>query len=777
MLAKTILKQLMTYTLVVFLVLLPSSCGTDSNNENNDNNDNVLPDTNIPNGTPQTGILSFKTATGEFAIQRITYSTPSTKAAKEEKTTDDNGTFTYNSGEQVTFIIAGKSYTVTGQEKLSQQQLSLNNADTTNHLALLFLNFDDDDNTANGIQLKAEASNLDPSLASDAFQRQLYKATGKTPKRLFTPSLGINLEAPQAEADSAGQAMPFVDIFRTARPFLELSNNNGTEIEVSSEGWPTKITPSSATARTKILQGIPQKGIPDGIYTLLYEGENTIGLSGMVIDNVAPLPSNLNSKGHLLTLKLLDSANTEANSINLIVSGNTIRNIRLVMPGGTCKHNSTGNYQHFIHVNSQADCPTSTTYVSFVSRLLANRNEIIFNPAYLRLLSNFKVIRMMNFMEASPGISACRNNQGIIDNACVAAVTLWDDRAKLSDASWGGSGRTPMKNRKGVPVEVLVELANQLHADPWFTMPHYVDDLYVHKFAEYTLNHLNAALKPYIEYSNETWNSGFIGFHYMQAKGLEIAGFDTIPVEYQREGSSRNGKYFARLRYYSQRAVEIFKIWESSFGNKLVRVIGTSQGDTVLSEQLLQFQEAPNHVDALAVAPYFFGCIDNQGSCSNAPKVLSTASSVDDIFDIIDQPFPTDPSALDATLVKIERQTQIAQREGVQLIAYEGGQHLTIMGALGSLSETEKDNFRTLFQAANRDPRMKQRYQKLLTGWKSYSNKKTTLFTLYTLPQTYYRFGNWGIKEHLGKSRRESPKFDAVMDFQEEQGTCWWDNC
>jgi len=773
MLAKTILKHLMAYTLVVFLAFLPSSCGTDSN----DNNDILLPDTNIPAGTPQTGTLNFKTATNEVPIQSIAYSAPSTKVAKEEKTTDSNGTFTYNTGEQVTFIIAGKSYTVTGQETLSQQQLALNNADIANHLALLLLNFDVDNNTTNGIQLTAEANNIDPSLSSNMFQQQLYKITGKTPKRLFTPSLGINLEAPQAEADSAGQAMPFVDIFRTARPFLELSNNNGTEIEVSSEGWPTKITPNSATARTKILQGIPQKGVPDGIYTLLYEGDDTIGLSGMVIDKVAPLPSNLNSQGRLLTLKLLDSANTEVNSINLTVSGNNIRNIRLVMPGGTCKHNSTGNYQHFIHVNNQNDCPTETTYVSFASRLLINRNEIIFNPAYLRLLSNFKVIRMMNFMEASPGISACRDAQGIIDNTCITAITSWDDRAKLSDASWGGSGRTPMKNRKGVPVEVLVELANQLHADPWFNIPHYADDTYVHKFAEYTLNHLDAALKPYIEYSNETWNSGFIGFHYMQAKGLEIDGFDTIPAVYQREGSSRNGNYFARLRYYSKRAVEIFKVWESSFGSKLVRVMGTSQGDTVLSEQLLQFQDAPNHVDALAVAPYFFGCIDNQGSCSNAPKVLSTARSVDDIFDIIDQPFPTDPSALDATLIKIERQTRIAEREGVQLIAYEGGQHLTIMGVLGSLSETEKNNFRALFQAANRDPRMKQRYQKLLTGWKNYSDKKTTLFTLYTLPQTYYRFGNWGIKEHLGKSRNESPKFDAVMDFQEAQGACWWDNC
>jgi hypothetical protein len=72
---------------------------------------------------------------------------------------------------------------------------------------------------------------------------------------------------------------------------------------------------------------------------------------------------------------------------------------------------------------------------------------------------------------------------------------------------------------------------------------------------------------------------------------------------------------------------------------------------------------------------------------------------------------------------------------------------------------------------------MKQRYIRFLNAWKNLSNEGTTLFTLYTMPQSYYRYGNFGIKEHLNKPRTDSPKFDGAMSFQETVKTCWWDGC
>jgi hypothetical protein len=640
---------------------------------------------------------------------------------------------------------------------------------------LLLLNFDVDGNPENGIHLSNNVINVNPALSESEFMKQLYKKIGHIPKAMFEPLLGINTEAAQGEADTVGQPMPFVDIFRTARPFQELST---TAYDVN--GWPTK-----GNARTKLLQGLKKDAIPDGKYTLLYEGKGNVGFGrGGIIVSTAPLPPDLRAngyKGNVLTFKAKRSTNTEANVINLIISNidetDPVKNIRIIMPGGTCK-DSNDNFNHFIRVETEEECPANTTYVSFVDRLKNNRNAIIFNPDYLSLLKNFKVVRMMNLMEASPGRVFCtvvKNGVSIIDNECVKEKTLWQDRAKLNNAVWGGSSRTSHRQHKGVPVEVLIALANQTGTDPWFNIPHSADDHYVSKFAELVLNNLNSQRKVYIEYSNEIWNSGFLGFHYMSIRGVEEGLDENIPEAFN--GTNRDENYFARLRFYSKRAVEIFNIWSNQFASndRLIRVLGTSQGDKVLSEKVLE--NASGHVDALAMAPYFFGCVDRKGSCDNAPKVLAEAKSVDDLFDIIDQPASVDPSALASTLNKIRMQANVANDHGVDLIAYEGGQHLTILGSMGKLPASEKNRLRGLFKAANRDPRMKERYTRLLYGWKAQQHLRAALFTMYTLPQTYYEFGNWGIKEHLNKPRSESPKFDAAMHFQENIGHCWWSNC
>jgi hypothetical protein len=755
-------------TLTIFSLLFLISCGGGEK----------VAQTNLP------GKLVFTYQGANVPVADVKYTKNGSNAVNY---TDADGTFIYDIGDTLTFSVGQAEFNVAANAELKTKDLAPDNADTGNNLNVLFANFDADNTPANGVQLSADAADLDPTVSTRAFQKQVYMKLGTVAAPAFKPSLGINLEAPQAEADTAGNAMPFVDMFRTARPFSELSNNLSQSTEVDENGWPTQITPDTGRARTKLLQGTAFGAIPAGDYYLLWEGSGRVDVAGGIIQQVSPLPQEVSGQGRTLRLQPVnDPDNPEANAINIVISQITpdsyIKNIRLVMPGGTCK-DVNGKFNPFIRVLSQNECPANTTYVSFVERLNADREAIIFNPDYLDFLKDFKVVRMMNFMESSPGISACRDaTTGVIDRDCVfQADFTWNDRAKMSDASWGGSGRTAVIERKGVPVEVLVELANQLGADPWFNLPHYANDDYVTRFAAYVLEFLKPELRPHIEYSNETWNSGFLGFYYMQFKGVD-AGLTLVPPEFQ--GTGRDANYFARLRYYSRRSVEIFKLWERVFDianerHRLIRILGTSQGDIVLSRKLLEFEDAPDHVDALAMAPYFFGCIDRTGYCAsnNAPKVLSEVTSVDDIFDVIDQPANQDPSALEATINKIQAQATVAQNHNVQLVAYEGGQHLTIMGSMGSFDRDKKKSLRDLFKAANRDPRMKERYRLLLDGWKNTQPDSTALFMLYTLPQTFYEFGNWGLKEHLNKTRSESPKYDATMDFQEAAGACWWENC
>ena len=606
------------------------------------------------------------------------------------------------------------------------------------------------------------------NIASKETIKAIYLSTGIMPQLTFEPSLGINTEAPQGGADTAGMPMPFVDIFRTARPFRELSPA-GTQFDEN--GWPTQFATGFNYAKTKLLQGALDESIPEGIYTILFDGAGTLEFSGSVSNKVKAVGENKYTID--LDLNSFDGedevAASDTNAFNMNIkgiasgNGNYMKNIRIIMPGGTC----TGN--PFIRVSEDDTCPNGTSYQSFEERLLADRNAIIFNPDYLMFLRNFKVIRMMNLMESSLK-KLCYSA-----DACPAGVGTWNDRATLNDAVWGGNdGRTADEDHKGVPVEVMITLANTLQRDIWVNMPHIANDDYVKNYAKMVYENLDDSINVYIEYSNEVWNNGFAGHAYAISEGLK-RGLDTVPDEFI--GSvNRDGSYFARLRFYSQRAVKIFDLWETEFGSstsRLTRVLGSFIGDKVLTEQMMKFVGS-SKVDAVAIAPYFFGC-PYDDICIDAPKTLLTATTVDDIFDVLDQSGIVDVKSIEGTIDAVKNQLSITKQHNVNLVSYEGGQHL-VTGVLGNKATySDQIRLRKLFNEANRDPRMKDRYVTFLNAWKDLSDEGTTLFTLYTLPQSYYRYGNFGIKEHLNKLRDESPKFDGVMSFQESVGNCWWD--
>jgi len=601
--------------------------------------------------------------------------------------------------------------------------------------------------------------------------RSIYLATGTMPELSFAPSLGINTEAPQGGADTAGMPMPFVDVFRTARPFEELSPI-GTQFDEN--GWPTEFATGQIYAKTKLLQGTLDNAMPEGQYTVLYDDTGSLEFSGSVSD----VKKITGENKYTFTLNLNDFdgedevAAADTNAFNMNIkdissgAGNYMTNIRIIMPGGTC----TGN--PFIRMDETDTCPNGTTYESFEERLLADRNTIIFNPDYLMFLRNFKVIRMMNLMEASLK-DLCYSADD-----CPVGVGTWEHRAKLDDAVWGGNdGRTSAEDHKGVPVEVMVALANTVQRDIWVNMPHIASDDYVTQYAKQVYAELDPSLKVYIEYANEVWNSGFAGYAYAVSEGTKL-GLDSVPAVFL--GSNRDADYFARLRFYSQRAVEVFKLWNTEFSGsntRLVRVLGSFIGDKVLTEQMLIHVSTNNvvtDVDVIAIAPYFFGC-PYASVCIDANQTLLDATTVDDIFDAIDQDRTVDVKSLDGTIAAVENQLTITSAYGLKLVSYEGGQHL-VTGVLGSsVTVSDQTRLRKLFNDANRDPRMKDRYMTFLNAWKDLSNDGTSLFTLYTMPQSYYRYGNFGIKEHLNKSRAESPKFDGVMSFQESVGNCWWD--
>ncbi len=339
-----------------------------------------------------------------------------------------------------------------------------------------------------------------------------------------------------------------------------------------------------------------------------------------------------------------------------------------------------------------------------------------FHPAFLQRWQRFSTLRFMDFQRT--------NN---------SKQTDWADRATPAFQTQGTDA--------GVALEYLIQLANTLDADPWFCLPHLATDDYVRRFAEMVKARLNPDRTIYIEYSNECWNGIFAQARYCREKGKELALSDN--------------DYQAQLRYYSKRAVEIFGIWEEVFGNteRLVRVLASQSANPWTSEQVMDFENAYQHADALGIAPYF-------GNALGDPKRQDEVAAM-----TVDQVLDRCAESIAKGNETIAQQAQLAKQRGLRLVAYEGGQHL-----VGHGGAENNEKLMELFHAANRHPRMRELYLDYLAGWKRNGG---TLMAIFSSMGTYSKWGSWGLLEYHGQPPAEAPKYQAVLEFLEANPR-WW---
>jgi len=504
--------------------------------------------------------------------------------------------------------------------------------------------------------------------------------------------LGINT----ADVREDTSSVQFLNLFKTAIPFSEtIPWGSSKNIEFDKNGWPKKL--NGGKAGTKFLNRLPEGTVEDGFFTVLYDGEGEIfyGNDARIIvhrpnKDIIEIKAG---KDHILNASLF---------IKKTTADNYIRNIRILPEGGICKGSP------HIRVKNPEACG-KTPYLAFEE----NEDKLLFNPDYLAFMKDFQVLRFMNM-------------SGMTRNP----VINWDDRNKPEKATWGGK-----YGSRGAPVEIMVALANQVNANPWFSMPYQANDDYIRKFGEYVKKHLNPDLKAYIEYSNEVWNPIFIHHDYAINEGLKEKLDDK--------------KSPAGYKWYSKRSVEVFKIWEDVFGGQeqLIRVLGSWASNQSMSSLILSYEDAYKHTDAIAIGPYV----------SAHPEVLRKAKNVDDVFKaMMDK---TSKWGMKSIISYIQKQSKIANSFGVDLIAYEGGQHLVDWN-----TRKVDQHPNQLLYAANRDPRMGIVYDELLREWRKTGGK---LFVAFSAPRIYSWYGSWGIKEHIRQPRSEAPKYDSLLRFLE----------
>ena len=500
-------------------------------------------------------------------------------------------------------------------------------------------------------------------------------------------------------------SIPFIDVFKTSIPFEEARPwlTKG-KVVYDEHGWPKNL--NGGQAGTRFLYKLPKETVPEGNYTVLYDGEGILTYS-----DDAKLVSREPGKDIIS----INAGKDKEFRVKLIIKNsnakNYLRNIRVLMPGGVCSNNP------FKRVKNKRYCKGSR-FLAFEDY----HESLIFNPAYLDYMKDFKVVRFMNM-------------SGITRNP----ISSWNERPKVKDATWAGK-----QGVRGAPLEIMVALANRLNADPWFTLPHKADNNFVRQYAKYVKENLKPGLKAYVEYTNEAWNSIFTQAHYVKDMG------ERMQLDEDRDK--------AGYKYFSLRSVQIFDMWEQTFGgtDRIVRVMGSWTGWTRLSEMLLSYRNAYKKTDAIAIAPYFFPSF----------KSAQKARSVSQLFKLMYD--PKEKYSIPKVLGYIHKNAQTAEKFGVDLIAYEGGQHLVDWKSRNVTSHPTK-----LMIAANKDWRMAKAYSIFMRGWRDNGGK---LFVNFSAPRTYQWFGSWGTKEYITQPINKAPKHRALMQYA-RKNPCWWRGC
>lgn len=337
------------------------------------------------------------------------------------------------------------------------------------------------------------------------------------------------------------------------------------------------------------------------------------------------------------------------------------------------------------------------------------------HPAFLHRWSGMACLRFMDFMHTNH-----------------SEIETWDTRPEPADAN---------ATERGVPLEWMIDLCNRLGADPWFCMPHRADDDYVRQFALMTREMLGPDRKVYVEYSNEVWNGIFSQHQYAAERGQAL-GFAEQPWE-------------AAWRYTARRSVEIFAIWEKAFSGteRLVRVLATQAANAYVSRRIVEFEDAYQHADALGVAPYISMNLSPGGDPSSDEVAGWT---VDQALDYVEQ------TALPESIRWMREQKEVADEFGLQLAAYEAGQHLVGVGG-----GENNDRLTALLHEANRHPRMGDIYQQYYQAWEEEGGG---LLCHFSSISEWSKWGSWGLMEHYDSDPANYPKFGATLRWGESLG-------
>jgi len=526
---------------------------------------------------------------------------------------------------------------------------------------------------------------------------------------LDNPSLAIGLSG----VADWGTARPFVNQMFTAREWFAAAGGEWSSMEaaelragdyIDDEGWVRAMPDGMDTIRT--IWAYPDIGAEEraGTYILTYKGEGRITLGGDA--------RRLDARPGRIVFA------TEGKSFWL--------NISEIDPRGK------GNYLRDIVIVAEEDVPL-------------HEAGVVFRPAWIDGIKDARVLRLLNWQP----VTNSRIKPG--DLPLIEAKGLWR-----------------MKGQ-GVPLSLLVDLVNLVGAEPWFCMPHNADDAYVTAFAEYAYAHVNPELRVHVEYSNEVWNDIFSQTLWLRDQAASQWG---LP----------NG-YDGGVAFGVREATRDALLWEDVFGadatTRLNNVLSTQTGNfwgtgIVLDPQAWAEAEPDSYMppatvfDSLGVTVYFGGIYildpEHRAEFVNLLKTDRAAARRWMTAKLSDATISDSPLALTEQLGKLRT---LANDAGLDLVAYEGGQHLNHGGVVYGLEQADADLVTRFLVDYVRGPEMAALTTVNWDGWQRYGQGP---YMHYGDTEAGGRWGSFSLYEFPG---RLNPSAELLLDRNATVAP-WW---
>lgn len=532
--------------------------------------------------------------------------------------------------------------------------------------------------------------------------------------------LGMNL----TELRDYQPQRPFINVARNARPWMAHRAGQWGGFEyadlrrlgaVDARGWPVHVPEGAAALASLMLVDLSEDaGGVAGNYRVTWAGQADVQIAGRVGGTRRLGPNTLwfsftPGPGHV-ELQITD-----------IDPDNPIRDIAVV---------------HQDHI-------------------AAHEAGEIFNPDWLARVEGMALFRVMEWMNTN--------------------YTRWAD--------WGARSLPEdytYTDGAGVPLEVMIRLANETGAEPWFTIPHLASDDLIARMAETIRDRLDPGLRAWIEFSNETWNWSFPQANHAR-----------------EQAEARWGDGNRWQEWNAMRAAQMVQIFDRVFTgqrDRLVRVLATQTGWHGLEEHLTapswQAEDPdnpapPSLFDAYAITGYFSGLLGNdekvemtrgwlrdaqaraaqegraQGLSGDALAAFTRTRAHDMlrprmIAELRDGSISGDRRNTVASFLDTDLpyHKAVADRWGMDLVAYEGGTHLVGVGP-----HMQDQALTDLFIDVNYSQGMADLYTMLLSGWVAGGGG---MFAHFTDIRAANRWGSFGALRHLGD---HNPRWDALVGF------------